>query len=70
MGAPVLGRATVLARAKVKLARANEHGGESHEAPLLAPPPLPPPPPMTHAETMAEQLATCCESAHVMELLA
>ena len=31
--------------------------GESHEAPLLAPPPLPPPSPMTHAEMMAEMLA-------------
>ena len=51
--------------------RANEHGnGESHEAPLLAPPPLSPPPSMTHAEMMTKMLATHCESAHAMELLA
>ena len=37
--------------------RANEHGGERHEAPLLAPPPPPPPPLMTHAEVMAELMA-------------
>ena len=49
---------------------ANEHGGESHEAPLLAPPPPPPPPPMTHVEMMAEMLAARGESAHAMELLA
>ena len=48
---------------------ANEHGGESHEAPLLAPPP-PSPPPMTHAEMMAEMMAARRESAHAMELLA
>ena len=36
--------------------RANEHGGESHEDPLLAPPPLPPPPLVTHAEMMAEMM--------------
>ena len=44
--------------------------GESHEAPLLAPPPPPPPPPMTHVEMMAEMLATRCESAHDLEMLA
>ena len=50
--------------------RANEHGGESHEAPLLAPPPPPPPRPMTHAEMMVEMMAKRHESAHAMELLA
>ena len=49
--------------------RANEHGGESHEAPLLAPPP-PPPPPMTHVEMMAELMAARRESAHAMEPMA
>ena len=44
--------------------------GDSHEAPLLAPPPPPPPPPMTHAEMMAEMLATHRESAHDLEMLA
>ena len=48
---------------------ANEHGGESHEAPLLAPPP-PPPPPMTHAEMMAALMAARRELAHAMELMA
>ena len=43
--------------------RANEHGRESHEAPLLAPPP---PPRMTHAEMMAELLATRRELARAM----
>ena len=48
--------------------RGNEHGnGESHEAPLLAPPP-PSPPLMTHVEMMAEMLVACHESAHAMEL--
>ena len=44
--------------------------GESHEAPLLAPPPLPPPPPMTHAEMMAEMLAARPESVRALEMLA
>jgi len=44
--------------------------GESHEAPLLAPPPLPPPPSMTHVEMMAEMLAARRESTRAMELLA
>jgi len=52
----------------------DDHGnanGESHEAPLLGPPPLPPPPPpMTHAEIMAEMLATHRESARALEMLA
>ena len=50
--------------------RSNENGnGESHEAPLLAPP-LPPPPPMTHAEMMAEMLAARRESSRALEMLA
>ena len=36
--------------------RAHEPNGESHGAPLLAPPP-PSPPSMTHAEMMVELLA-------------
>ena len=43
--------------------------GDSHEAPLLAPP-LPPPPLMTHVEMMAEMLATRRESARALEMLA
>ena len=43
--------------------------GDSHEAPLLAPP-LPPPPLMTHVEMMAEMLAARRESAHALEMLA
>ena len=52
--------------------RANEHNGESHEAPLLAPPfpPPPPPPPMTHAKMMVEMMAARRESVCAMELLA
>ena len=38
--------------------QAHEHNRESHGAPLLAPPPLPSLPPMSHAEMMAELLAT------------
>ena len=49
--------------------QANEHGGESHEAPLLAPPP-PSPPPMTHVEMMVELMAARRESARAMELMA
>ena len=44
--------------------------GDSHEAPLLAPPPLPPPPLMTHAEMMVEMLASRRESARALEMLA
>ena len=45
--------------------------GDSHAAPLLAPPPpLPPLPPMTHAEMMAEMLAARRKSAHALEMLA
>ena len=43
--------------------------GNSHEAPLLAPP-LPSPPPMIHAETMAKILAARRELAHALEMLA
>ena len=57
-----------------KNGRGDDHGntnGESHEAPLLgSSPPLPPPPPMTHVEMMAEMLATRCESACALEMLA
>ena len=44
--------------------------GDRHEAPLLAPSPPPPPPPMTHAEMMAEMLATRREPARALEMLA
>ena len=54
--------------------RGDDHGnanGESHETPFLGPPPLPPPPPlMTHAKMMAKMLATHCESARALEMLA
>ena len=42
---------------------AHEPNGESHGAPLLAPPPPSPLPPMTHAEIMAKLLAARRESA-------
>ena len=74
MGAPVLGRLTVLVRAKVRVAGPmSTTAGGSQEAPLLAPhpfPPLPLPPPMTHAEMMAELMAARHESAYAMELMA
>ena len=51
--------------------QAHEHNGESHGAPLLAPPPpLPPLPLMTHAEMMAELLVARRESAHAMDIMA
>ena len=43
--------------------------GESHKAPLLAPP-RPLPPPMTHVEMVAKMLAAHHELARAMELLA
>ena len=49
--------------------RAHEPNGESHGAPLLAPPP-PSPPPMTHAEMIAELLAAHRESACAMDIMA
>ena len=53
--------------------RGDDHGnvnGESHEAPFLGPPPPPPPPPlMTHADMMAEMLATRRELACALEML-
>ena len=36
---------------------------------MAPPPPPPPPPPMTHAEMMAEMLATRCELARALEML-
>ena len=53
--------------------RSEDHdntNGDSHEAPLLAPPLPPPPPPMTYAEMMAEMLAARRESARALEMLA
>ena len=56
-----------------KNGRGDDHGnanGESHEAPFLGPPPPPPPPPpMTHADMMAEMLATSRELACALEML-
>ena len=67
MGAPVLERATVLAKAKVKVAGAMSTATRrAIRPPLLAPPPLPPPPSMTHAEMLAARH----ESARAMDLLA
>ena len=69
-GSTSVGAGHSLGEGQGESGRANEHSnGESHEAPLLAPPPLPPPP-MTHAEMMAEILAAHHESTHAMELLA
>ena len=62
----MLEQATVLAKAKVKVAGARNDNRQSHEASLLAPPPPPPPPLMTHAEMLAARR----ESACAMELLA
>ena len=69
-GSTSAGAAHGLGEGQGESGRANEHNGESHEAPFLAPPPPPPPPPMTHAEMMAEMLAARRELAHAMELLA
>jgi hypothetical protein len=46
--------------------------GESHEAPLLAPPPPPSPPSplMTQAEMMAEVLAACRETTRALDMMA
>ena len=43
--------------------------GDSHEAPLLAPPPPPLPHLMTHAEMMVEMLAARRESTRALEML-
>ena len=60
----------VLVKGQGESGHGNENGnGESHEAPLLAPP-SPLPPPMTHAEMMAEMLAARRESACALEMLA
>ena len=69
-GSTSAGAAHGLGEGQGESGRANERGGESHEAPLLAPPPPPPPPPMTHAEMMAELLAAHQESARAMEIMA
>ena len=65
-GSTSAGAAHGLGEGQGESGRANEHGGESHEAPLLAPPPPPLPPPMTQEEMMV----ACRESARAMELLA
>ena len=67
-GSTSVGASHGLGEGQGESGRANEHGGESHEAPLLAPPP--PPPPMTHVEMMAEMMVARRELARAMELLA
>ena len=69
-GSTSVGASHGLGEGQGESGRANEHGGESHEAPLLAPPPLPPPPLKTHLEMMAEMMAARRESARAMELMA
>ena len=69
-GSTSAGAAHSLGKGQGESGRANEHNGESHEAPLLAPPLLPPPPPMTHVEMMAELMAAHYELARAMELMA
>ena len=70
-GSTSAGAAHGLGEGQGESGRANEHNGESHEAPLLAPHPImPPPPPMTHTEMMAELMAARRESARAMELMA
>ena len=61
--------ATVLARAKVRVARPMSTTG-NHGAPLLDPPSPPPPPPMTHAKMMAKLLAAHRELARALEIMA
>ena len=64
------GVAHSLGQGQGKSGQALEHNGESHGAPLLAPPPPPPSPSMTHAEMMVELLAARQESARAMEIMA
>jgi hypothetical protein len=52
------------------LENGHENVGESHDAPRLAPLPPPPPPLMTQAEVLAELLASRCETARALELMA
>jgi len=56
-GSTSVGVAHGLGEGQGESGQAYEPNGESHGAPLLAPPPPPPLPPMTHAEMMAELLA-------------
>ena len=73
-GSTIAGTGRGLGEDQGKNGRGDDHdnaNGESHEAPLLGlPPPPPPPPPMTHAEMMAEMLATRRELARALEMLA
>ena len=68
-GSTSVGAAHGLSEGQSESGQANEHNGESHEAPLLAPPP-PLPPLMTHTKMMAELMAARHESARAMELMA
>ena len=68
-GSTSVGAAHGLGEGHDESGRAHEPNGESHGAPLLAPPP-PPPPPMTHAEMMADLLATHRESGRAMDIMA
>ena len=69
-GSTSAGAAHDLGEGQGESGQANEHNGESHGAPLLAPPPPPLPPPMTHAEMMVELLAARQESARAMDIMA
>ena len=68
-GSTSVGAAHGLGEGHDESGRAHEPNGESHGAPLLAPPP-PPSPPMTHAEMMAELLAARRELARAMDIMA
>ena len=69
-GSTSAGAAHGLGEGQGESGQANDHNGESHGAPLLAPPPPPPPPPMTYVEMMAELMAARRESARAMKLMA
>ena len=68
-GSTSAGVAHGLGKGQGESGQAHEHNGESHGAPLLAPPP-PPLAPMTHAEMMAELLVAHRESARAMDIMA
>ena len=69
-GSTSAGAAHGLGEGQGESGQAHEHNGESHGAPLLAPPSVSPPPPMTHTEMMAKLMAARRELAHAMEIMA